>query len=65
MWPLSERMEYMTREGLHTLMANPGIFLPILASGMVRVLFDPEAVSFLKIYGLYPKQGGADGSGRR
>ena len=57
-WPLSKRMKYMTREGLKTLMANPGIFIPIFASGMVRVLLDPEAVSFLKIYGLYPKEGG-------
>ena len=57
-WPLSKRMKYMTREGLHTLTANPGIFISILASGMVRVLFDPDAVTYLKIYGLYPKEGG-------
>jgi 4-amino-4-deoxy-L-arabinose transferase-like glycosyltransferase len=57
-WPLAQRLDYMNREAAHILRAHLFLYLGIHLKGMIRVLFDPDATAYLKLFRLYAGGGG-------
>jgi hypothetical protein len=57
-WSIGERFVWMGHEGRRIVLAHPLLYARIHLQGLVRLLFDPAAVDYLKTFGLYPSQGG-------
>jgi hypothetical protein len=47
----------MKREGLRMILRYPLAYLGVHLDGMLRVLFDPGSVDYLKVFGSYPRAG--------
>ncbi len=60
-WSESERLRFMKREGLKEIRENLDVYMPVHLKGIIRVIFDPGGVYYLKLLSLYPKQGGVLG----
>lgn len=50
---------WMWREGVALVASDPLGYARTHAAGMARTLFDPGAVEYLRLFGLYPESGGA------
>ena len=57
-WTEAQRSEVMRREGVRMILRHPLAYATIHLGGMMRVLFDPGSVDYLKIFQSYPRQGG-------
>jgi 4-amino-4-deoxy-L-arabinose transferase-like glycosyltransferase len=57
-WSNAQRYEFMGRAGAKIILSHPGVYAAVHMDGMVRILFDPGSVDFLKIFGSYPRSGG-------
>lgn len=57
-WPLAQRLDFMSREADGILLSNLSTYTKIHFEGILRVVFDPGSTDFLKLFNLYPKQGG-------
>jgi hypothetical protein len=57
-WSEAERYRSMGRAGLRILMSHPAEYAFIHLEGMLRTLLDPGAVDYLRLFRLYPVQGG-------
>jgi hypothetical protein len=58
LWSDAQRYVFMGQEGSRTILRHPGTYAAIHLNGIVRILFDPGSVDYLKIFGLYPASGG-------
>lgn len=61
-WSKAARFSAMRDEALKIIGNDLGAFARIQLDGMVRVLFDPGATEYLKMFGLYPEAGGLLGA---
>lgn len=57
-WDESKIYEHMRKQGIEVVLGNPLTYSIIHLKGMLRVLLDPGAMAYLKLFGLYPKVGG-------
>jgi hypothetical protein len=57
-WPIAQRLQYMGRESREIMLGSPLTYTRIHLEGIARVMFDPGAIDFLKLFDLYPKLGG-------
>lgn len=57
-WSEAERYRSMGRAGLRILRSHPGEYAFIHLEGMLRTLMEPGAVDYLRLFRLYPVQGG-------
>ena len=57
-WSVPQRLEYQKREATSIVAHNPLTSARIQLSGVIRLMFDPGGVEFLKLFGVYPKEGG-------
>ena len=57
-WSDGKRYRFMGREGLKIILKNPITYAKIHFKGIIRILFDPGATEFLKLFKLYPESGG-------
>ena len=57
-WPLAQRLDFMSHEADSILLSNPSTYARIHFEGVLRSIFDPGFTDFLKLFDLYPKQGG-------
>ena len=57
-WSDAQRYAFMGQEGAKTILRHPGVYAAVHMNGVVRILFDPGSVDYLKIFGLYPASGG-------
>jgi 4-amino-4-deoxy-L-arabinose transferase-like glycosyltransferase len=61
-WNQDERYTYMRREGIKLIRDNLGISAIIHLNGMLRVLFDPGANEYLRLFNLYSEPHGILGA---
>jgi hypothetical protein len=57
-WSTKQRLEYLDRRSREVLLGSPLIYARIHFEGIARVMLDPGAIDFLRLFGLYPKVGG-------
>ncbi len=57
-WPLAQRLDFMSRAADCILLSNPFTYTKIHFNVMLRSAFDPGSNEFLKLFDLYPKEGG-------
>lgn len=57
-WPASKIYGYMGQEGLKLIREYPWIYFKIHMKGVLKVLLDPAANEWLKLFKLYPENGG-------
>jgi 4-amino-4-deoxy-L-arabinose transferase-like glycosyltransferase len=57
-WPLAKRLKFMSQEADCILLRDPFTYARIHFEGVLRSIFDPGVTDFLKMFDLYPKQGG-------
>ena len=57
-WSDAERYRSMGRAGIAIILHHPLEYAVIHLQGMLRALVDPGAVDYLRLYRLYPAQGG-------
>lgn len=57
-WPLAQRLNFMSHEAECILLSNPFTYVRIHFEGLLRSIFDPGSTDFLRLFDLYPKQGG-------
>jgi len=55
-------LEYMRKQGLKLITAHPVVYAKIHLKGMFLLLFIPEGSTYLKLFKLYPAQGGLIGN---
>ncbi len=56
------RFQMMRRVGWETFSSEPLTFASVHAAGVVRTLFDPGAVEYFRLFGVYPENGGLLGT---
>jgi 4-amino-4-deoxy-L-arabinose transferase-like glycosyltransferase len=61
-WSDPQRYQFMKREGIRMVMRYPGIYARIHLAGMVRILFEPGSLDYLKVFAAAPRSGGTLGS---
>ena len=57
-WTEAQRSAFMRREGVRMILRHPAAYTQIHLGGMVRILFDPGSVDYLKLFQAYPRLGG-------
>ncbi len=57
-WTEAQESVFMRREGLRLILKHPLVYAGIHLRGMVRILFDPGSVDYLKLFHSYPRLGG-------
>jgi 4-amino-4-deoxy-L-arabinose transferase-like glycosyltransferase len=57
-WSRAERFRYMRRETLNIVTANPLIWTKLYLKGLARMMLDPGAFEYLKLFGAYREGGG-------
>jgi 4-amino-4-deoxy-L-arabinose transferase-like glycosyltransferase len=61
-WSTKQRLEYMDRQSRDILLGSPLTYARIHFEGIARIMIDPGAIDFLKLFDLYPKVGGMLGT---
>jgi len=57
-WSTKQRLEYMDRQSRDILLGSPLTYARIHFEGVARIMLDPGAIDYLRLFGLYPKVGG-------
>ncbi len=57
-WSRGERFEYMRKKGLGIVLKNPITYAAIHLKGIARIMMDPGAIEYVRLFGLYPRSGG-------
>jgi hypothetical protein len=57
-WPLAQRLGFINHEAERILLASPFTYARIHFEGILRSIFDPGSIEFLRFFDLYPKRGG-------
>jgi len=57
-WTEAQRYAFMRREGVRMILGHKLAYARIHLGGMVRILFDPGSVDYLKVFLSYPRLGG-------
>ena len=57
-WPADKVYQFMAMEGIRMIRENPWIYCKIHLKGVFKILFDPGANEWLKLFKLYPEKGG-------
>jgi hypothetical protein len=57
-WPPSRRFVDMRNEARKVIAAAPLLFARVRAEGTARMMIDPGATDYLKLFGLHPERGG-------
>ena len=60
-WSDTQRYQFWKREGVRMVMRHPVLYTRIHLGGMVRILFDPGSVDYLKVFGAAPRSSGTLG----
>jgi hypothetical protein len=57
-WPIADIIRSMRGDAEHILLSNPLTFARLYLTGVNRATFDPVWIEFLRLFDLYPKEGG-------
>ncbi len=57
-WTEAQESQFMRQEGLRVILKHPLVYAGIHLRGMVRILFDPGSMDYLKLFHSYPRLGG-------
>lgn len=58
-WTMTQQYRFMRREGWRIIGEQPaGVAVGIYFKGMARALFDPGAIEYFRLFGVYPTEGG-------
>ncbi len=61
-WSAAEKYDYQMAEGTRLIAAAPLAYLRFYVQGVLRTMLEPSAIEYLKMYNLYPTQGGLLGA---
>ena len=57
-WPVPQRFDFMNHAAAAILLGSPLTYARIYFEGVVRGAFDPGSTEFLRLFDLFPKEGG-------
>lgn len=57
-WTEAQRSAFMRAEGIRMILEHPRAYTLVHLGGVARILFDPGAVDYLKVFHSYPRLGG-------